>query len=436
MKKLLILATLALIAGVMALGGGPAQANGATVHCVPNAAIDGSCSDGHATIQAAVDDAATGDTVLIDAGTYNETVTIKAGFSADSVTVTGLDPNNRPAITGGVKFLNTGTINGITFSNLYIKGDAGGMVFDMDNSGVVNDFAMDNCVIDGELTSGLHGFGGQNLAQSFTMTNNEFKDILGWALMDISSGSGDGGNSQPLTTVAFSNNNVHDSNGSVALRGNATTNTTVVNVHGNTWDNIGGNGAETGQQWAAVEVNHAVAANITNNTINDVQLGQWGEGQCMQIWDVDTVDIRSNDCTNNAQGIFIYGDTFGGGPHAVPGGSVTCNNLIGNSAYGLELDAAAIGGPLSAENNWWGFGDGPSGAGAGSGDAVSANVDFDPWDPYFGLSCGGVGGVVDLRSALSDDTGTSYAIALASVIAAAAIVLATGAWYARKRLVR
>ena len=34
---------------------------------------------------------------------------------------------------------------------------------------------------------------------------------------------------------------------------------------------------------------------------------------------------------------------------------------------------------VDAENNWWGDASGPSGVGPGTGDAVSANVDYDPW---------------------------------------------------------
>jgi hypothetical protein len=55
---------------------------------------------------------------------------------------------------------------------------------------------------------------------------------------------------------------------------------------------------------------------------------------------------------------------------------VNYNNISGNSPNGVANKATAL---LDAENNWWGATDGPSGAGPGSGDAVSANVTFDPW---------------------------------------------------------
>ena len=340
--------------------------------------------DAFDNIQDAID-AVSGSTVHVAAGTYDESIVFGAGFDKDNLTISG-DANDRPVVTGGARFLQTATLDGLTFENLIIKGVAtgGNGVVDMDNSGVVNDFVMDNCVIDGENTSGRSGFLGQNLGQSFTIINSEFKDILGWALMDINSGSGDGGSDLPLTTVTFADNYIHDSDGSVALRGKATDKTDVVNVYGNTWNNIGGNNVDPSddEHWAAIEVNHAVSANIYNNMVNDVVLGYWGEGQAFQFWDIDILDMYGNNLTNNAQGIFVYGGTAGGiygGPYAVPGGGIHNNYIAGNTEYGLSVDATATGGPIDASGNWWGDSSGPGGAGSGSGDTVSANVDYTPW---------------------------------------------------------
>jgi hypothetical protein len=53
------------------------------------------------------------------------------------------------------------------------------------------------------------------------------------------------------------------------------------------------------------------------------------------------------------------------------------NSIAGNSVYGVLN--GSTGQIIDAEDNWWGDSSGPSGAGSGSGDAVSTNVDFDPW---------------------------------------------------------
>jgi hypothetical protein len=52
------------------------------------------------------------------------------------------------------------------------------------------------------------------------------------------------------------------------------------------------------------------------------------------------------------------------------------NNIVGNTAFGVVNDG---GGMVDATYNWWGHATGPSGLGPGHGDAVSGNVDFEPW---------------------------------------------------------
>ena len=49
-------------------------------------------------------------------------------------------------------------------------------------------------------------------------------------------------------------------------------------------------------------------------------------------------------------------------------------------------------GIVDARDNWWGDASGPSGAGPGSGDAVTTNVDFNPWltsPQQFAYTCSG-----------------------------------------------
>jgi hypothetical protein len=341
-------------------------------------------------------------TVNIAPGTYNETITLSTGFT--SLEIVG-DAITRPVVDGGIKFENTTTINDISIKNLYLKGEAsGGAIVKCNNTTAINAFSMDNCVIDGEDVSGRFGLAGNHFGQSFSITNTEFKDILGWAVMDMDYGTGDGGSDTALSSVTFSGNTIQDCNGSVALRGNAATKTGVVNVEVNTWSNIGGNNGEQGQHWAAVEINHAEQANIVDNEITNVKQGQGGEGEAIQLWDIDTLDMHGNALTNNYQGVLIYGGGGGfGGPYAVPGGSIFCNNIGGNNQYGVDVDANATGGLLDAENNWWGDASGPEHTPVGPctdckppseggwncdecdknpdglGNKVSDNVDYCPW---------------------------------------------------------
>src|SRR5262245_38498418 len=67
----------------------PATSRAAAVVCVPNLAVDGSCTAAASSIQAAVDAASAGDTVLVGPGTYAETVT--AGHGGVTTGAPGLD---------------------------------------------------------------------------------------------------------------------------------------------------------------------------------------------------------------------------------------------------------------------------------------------------------------------------------------------------------
>jgi len=88
---------------------------------------------------------------------------------------------------------------------------------------------------------------------------------------------------------------------------------------------------------------------------------------------------NNNTVTNNnihdnlGNGVLI---DHGGNPE--PTGNVFhCNDIVNSAFKGFE--ASVLTSDANAENNWWGDASGPSGVGPGTGDAVSANVDFDPW---------------------------------------------------------
>ncbi|MBI5503605.1 MAG: hypothetical protein HY899_02310 [Deltaproteobacteria bacterium] len=339
-----------------------------------------------------------GDTVEALAGAYTEMLTL-SDATADDLTVQSSDPGNLAEMTGGVRFTNTGAnpLDALTLRNLVIKGDgdtsAREAIIYMANTGAVNDLSIEGCVIDGEGVhlpgdgfeggSGRNGMVGNRLGGSFSVTGSEFKNIMGWALLDMDASSDYsplGGNGLALTGVTFSGNSVHDSNGSVSLRGNHTTRTPVVTVENSSWDNIGGVGGFQGGQWAAVEVNNAALLHFQGNVINDVQLGFYGEGQAVQLWNVETLDFTCNAISNNYQGVYLYSDGVGGtfcGSFGcpVPAGTVAANSFIGNSQYALSVNAAAVGGPLSAENNWWGCTSGPGSPGC---DTIDGAVDAVP----------------------------------------------------------
>jgi len=100
-------------------------------------------------------------------------------------------------------------------------------------------------------------------------------------------------------------------------------------------------------------------------------------------------------------------------------GSFTLNeihftHIVGND-YGVKNENESA--SANATNNWWGDASGPSGVGPGTGDAVSHNVDYDPWaDRLLVLSGDGQTGTVGaplanpFASQLKNSSGNSTAI--------------------------
>ena len=107
---------------------------------------------------------------------------------------------------------------------------------------------------------------------------------------------------------------------------------------------------------------------VEGNILHDVT--GWGGG----MWMINPSDcvILGNDIYNNPIGIFYQGT----------GNRINFNNIYDNTASGSSVGNWGIyvnTGSVDAENNWWGDKSGPSGVGPGTGDAVSTNVDYDPW---------------------------------------------------------
>jgi len=108
--------------------------------------------------------------------------------------------------------------------------------------------------------------------------------------------------------------------------------------------------------------------------------------------------IQDNSITNNGHGVWVEGDdnqiirndilnnseTTPSGIHLTinaEGNIIRCNNIVGNQLYGVYNEKAEA---VNSTNNWWGDASGPYNETLnpdGTGNAVSANVTFDPWLP-------------------------------------------------------
>jgi len=136
----------------------------------------------------------------------------------------------------------------------------------------------------------------------------------------------------------------------------------------------------------AFEVGAGARAIIEDNTVIDCH----GEGSGWSSAGIyvheafgpgTSATITGNTISNNTHGIAV-----GYGQNDTSDVVANYNNIVGNASYGISSTAPSV----DATNNWWGHASGPSGEDGrvnkkgkviGKGDAVSANVEWDPWLP-------------------------------------------------------
>ena len=116
--------------------------------------------------------------------------------------------------------------------------------------------------------------------------------------------------------------------------------------------------------------NGEIRDNIVTGNNTGIQVGQ--NDDVYISTPATGVTITENDITNNKVGIDVQ--------NFVPDGlTAHHNNIVGNTEYGVQNSDTDI---FDAINNWWGDASGPYHATnnpSGAGDAVSDNVNFNPW---------------------------------------------------------
>jgi hypothetical protein len=271
----------------------------------------------YSSIQAAIDAASTGDTIMVAAGTYEAfSVEGKANISiigAEGATVT----------TGDWVSINRGPI-----------GDAWVMAGVKDSENI----NIEGINFDGSAVSGKEVFVGVTYVDSTgSIAHLTAENIIGTEL-----GAG------------------------VAIIGDV--GTSVVNLAGVTLKN----------SMAGVIIWDA-EANLDACTITgmnpDGGFGKMENGVGILIgvpgddWYLpSTAEVKASTISNNdAIGIYVCDDSTL---------EAHFNKIVGNTNFGVWNDG---GGTVDATYNWWGANTGPSGFGPGDGDAVSNNVDFVPW---------------------------------------------------------
>jgi len=325
------------------------------------------------TMQGAVNAANSGDTVLVDAGTYPELVVVMKtmtllgaqhghpGFARgaggesvvgtpdgafqilsdnvviDGFTITGVDSSLGTGLGAGIH--TTGTYSGYEIRNNIITGNTMGLYLNSDGASptVVEDNLFDSNNAGGA-ASGNAIYSDQG-ANDIAIADNRFTDHLNTAMLFVGSPPSF---SQSDITVS---GNVFESGdaGSVAFMF-----TTGITIQGNSW---------TGSLGSSLFLGGGVHdVLITGNTFR-------------------TADFR---------GIRIVAGAFGPDTEKDTGITARFNNFVDNTEEGLRVDADSYTGTLDAECNWWGDATGPaiSTNPAGVGDGIfdpETHVDFTPW---------------------------------------------------------
>ncbi len=304
--------------------------------------LDGDGEYEYTSIQAAIDDADSGDTIEVKEGTYDESVTIEtegikltSSGDAEDTTIIYDGSGANPAVTinddgvtlNGFTVERTGAADDAPAQAIYVNADTG-------SETGVSGVTIENNIVKGETDSSDEN------DQNFGI----YVDDEGWSIHDdgvtIDENSVSGFSSGVLITTGYGSDKM---------------------------DNI----------------------EVTNNVIEDnafgVTVSNFDDGPN------PNVDITNNDIKNNDDfGIRIPGEgdttfTFEKNDIDLSEISTNQNNIVGNGGTGLKV---AGDGTLDATSNWWGSDDGPSGAGPGEGDSISADfdpdtnelvVEFDPW---------------------------------------------------------
>lgn len=372
MKAKIVYLALALVlvfslAAAAVVPAGPALA--ATTYHVATTGNDGDAGgagDPWLTIQHAIDNATSDDTIIVHDGIYTEdlvvdtaNLTLKSVNGSGATTIQLVDVVEGIDIRGNAdNFTLGGAGQGFTILSSAGAGTDRNIQVVNNPSGV--EISYNTIDTTGGATEGISvGAAG---ATGLTISNNTF-------IAEV----GDGSIWGPRVVDVTVDDNTFTGPGGPPASGYAVefagvTATSPSTISGNTI---------TGYSMGIAIFNGEGTSNlvIDGNTItgckNGIRLGQYspyGAG------DMTTVRVTGNKLIDNTIGLLVNTGANVKASEFV----IKFNNISGSTTTGLKNDAAE---QVTALNNWWGHDSGPTHAAntGGTGDAVSDNVDYDPW---------------------------------------------------------
>ena len=351
----------------------------------------------HDTIQEAINNATTSETIDVAAGTYNENLVINK-----SLTVQG--ENRDTTIIDGGGMLGPGVdiqADDVTFQGFTIKdftaspiAGIGAILVEGDNA-VIND----NIIKDITSTEAEPaGIGIDVHADNVQVTNNIVHDVgsigirvrYDWVNPPIESNN-----------VLLDNNEVYRTANTGLLITGYAKGVTITNneiyesleptpynlfVHYGASDVVIDNN-NIHDPYDSIYGHNLVLAGCDNVVISDNTISGATSGKNLYIlsdyapwYDINAlstnIEITDNEILNGKWGIRIA--NAGAIDASQMASTTTINNNIieGNTEYGVENMIATN---VDATYNYWGEPNGPSGEGSGDGDAVSENVLYEPW---------------------------------------------------------
>jgi len=371
-----------------------------------------------ATIQEGINAVAPGGTVNVAAGTYNENVDVNKTLTLEGAQA-GKDPTVEGARTDSAE---ESTIDAADSSLPAIKITADSVIIDgftltggnpivhiSDAASVRSGITISNNVITGAtdqdgiwlggVIDNVGGFGVDNVTiVGNTITNNGRKGIFFY--------NGGAFAAQAISNITISGNVISD-NGQSGISTYGPGPNTIINntvggngdngisikydtgdvVRGNTVTNNGDMGINMHAVTNCLVENNTVSGHVNDEVVTTIYGPPLtvGKGSGIYIHELSVGNtIRYNDITGNNNGVFVNSEK-GDLPS---GNSITYNNIAGNIHYGVLSTLPDTELSINATNNWWGHASGPSGPGGrtnpddvviGKGDAVSDNVEWDPW---------------------------------------------------------
>jgi len=409
-KKFLIVSIAVLFLVSMILFISPGKIYGAT-----GATLTVGPGGTYATIQAAITAASDGDTINVEAGTYTEELTINkpltlqgAGKGVSIIDGSGVDASHlisiRGITDGIVKF------DGFTVQNAPPTGDGDEgypiVISECDDPGEIT---VTNNAIIASRPDYDWGVNAGNSTASVVIKHNTFDNYwMNAVLIECATGpveigyntfkmADDGGPS--IFSMSYSNDVVglhwyHHNNLSAKNDGESIYQGIVV---ASAWGDSYGVRSHGAYSNLVIEENVIsdlqsfsrgiqlevdgpnggfTNPQIKNNTITGPNTGDNNFGIRL-LGDVTGPIITGNTLTDLYYGIHLRG-TFS--EEIYPTGvQINNNNIDGNTSYGVKNEGTEV---ADATNNWWGDASGPHHETLnpdGTGDAVSDNVNFDPW---------------------------------------------------------